>query len=131
MIFDSLPSQFCLQDLSAITGRVCELRVNAHQAEADRAARIWFNRYVYLDFRMLGEQPTLVCSVGLYDDQKRSKFLNYGKFDLFAALTFPDADQKHLTTCIIFFFWAFAVRLSSATLVSCANDPEPDRRLGG
>lgn len=48
MIFDPLPSQFRLKDLSAITGRVCELRVNAHQAEADRAARAWFNRYAFL-----------------------------------------------------------------------------------
>jgi len=90
MSFDSLPSQFCLQDLSAITGRVCELRVNAHQAEADRAACAWFN------------------SISLYDDRKRSKFMNYGKFDLFAALSFPDADLKHLTTCLVFFFWAFS-----------------------
>ncbi|KAH0833872.1 isoprenoid synthase domain-containing protein [Lanmaoa asiatica] len=90
MVFDSLPSQFCLQDLSAITGRVCELRVNAHQAEADRTARAWFN------------------SIRLYDDRKRSKFINYGKFDLFAALSFPDADLRHLTTCLIFFFWAFS-----------------------
>ncbi|KAF9232893.1 isoprenoid synthase domain-containing protein [Melanogaster broomeanus] len=89
-MLDSLPSQFCLQDLSAITGRVCELRVSPHQAEADREARIWFN------------------SIKLYDDRKRSKFVNYGKFDLFAALSFPDADLKHLTTCLIFFFWAFA-----------------------
>lgn len=50
MIFDTLPPQFCLQDLSAITGRVCELRVNPHQAEADRAARVWFNRYVIPGF---------------------------------------------------------------------------------
>ena len=39
----TLPSQFCLRDLSAITGRVCELRVNPLQAEADRKARAWFN----------------------------------------------------------------------------------------
>ncbi|KAF8553877.1 terpenoid synthase [Imleria badia] len=90
MILDTLPSQFCLQDLSAITGRVCELRVNAHQADADRAARAWFN------------------SISLYDDRKRSKFINYGKFDLFAALSFPDADPGHLTTCLMFFFWAFS-----------------------
>ncbi|KAI6142946.1 terpenoid synthase [Pisolithus tinctorius] len=90
MISSALPSQFCLQDLAAITGRVCELRVNPHQAEADREARVWFN------------------SIGLYDDRKKSKFLNYGKFDLFAALSFPDADLKHLVTCLKFFFWAFS-----------------------
>ncbi|KAG9308665.1 isoprenoid synthase domain-containing protein [Chiua virens] len=90
MMFDSLPSQFCLKDLSAITGRVCELRVNDHQATADHAARAWFN------------------SIRLYDDRKRSKFINYGKFDLFAALSFPDADLTHLTTCLIFFLWAFS-----------------------
>ncbi|KIJ61711.1 hypothetical protein HYDPIDRAFT_31043 [Hydnomerulius pinastri MD-312] len=90
MINHALPSQSCLQDLSAITGRVCELRVNPHQAEADRTARAWFN------------------SISLYDDKKRSKFVNYGKFDLFAALCFPDADLRHLITCLIFFFWAFS-----------------------
>lgn len=47
------------------------------------------------------------CSV--YDDRKKSKFLNYGKFDLFAALSVPDADCMHLETCIMFFFWAFSV----------------------
>lgn len=44
--YQSLPPQFYLQDLAAITGRVCELRVNPHQAEADRAARSWFNQHV-------------------------------------------------------------------------------------
>ncbi|KAG6328755.1 hypothetical protein ID866_10334, partial [Astraeus odoratus] len=87
MIYSSLPSQFCLPDLCAITGRICELRVNPFQAEADREAR---------------------ACIGLYDDRKKSNFLNYGKFDLFAALSFPDADLKHLTTCLIFFFWAFS-----------------------
>ncbi|KAG6374169.1 isoprenoid synthase domain-containing protein [Boletus reticuloceps] len=101
MIFDTpFPSQFCLQDLCAITGRVFELRVNPHQAEADRAARAWFN------------------SINLYDDRKRSKFINYGKFDLFAALTYPDADSEHLTTGLMFFFWAFAVRPSCLCLLS-------------
>lgn len=90
MINCTLPPQFCLKDLSAITGRVCELKVNPHQSEADRQARAWFN------------------SFNLYDDKKKSKFLNYGKFDLFAALSFPDADPVHLTTCLIFFFWAFS-----------------------
>ncbi|KAH7928018.1 terpenoid synthase [Leucogyrophana mollusca] len=90
MIRHALPTQFCLQDLSAITGRVCELRVNPLQAEADAGAREWFN------------------SMGVYDERMKHKFLNYGKFDLFAALSFPDADLKHLETCIIFFFWAFS-----------------------
>lgn len=122
MSFDSLPSQFCLQDLSAITGRVCELRVNAHQAEADREACAWFNRYAFLNFCLWDSRLTLVCSISLYDDRKRSKFINYGKFDLFAALSFPDADLKHLTTCLVFFFWAFSVRLSSALVVSRADE---------
>jgi len=63
MIYDSLPPQFCLQDLSAITGRVCELRVNAHQAEADRAARAWFNRYA---FRALFVGLTVKCWCAAY-----------------------------------------------------------------
>jgi len=64
----------------------------------------------------------LVCSIRLYDDRKRSKFINYGKFDLFAALSFPDADLNHLTTCLIFFFWAFSVRLSLMLVVPRANE---------
>lgn len=60
----------------------------------------------------------LFCSISVYDDRKRSKFINYGKFDLFAALTYPDADMEHLITGLMFFFWAFAVRLSY--LVRCA-----------
>lgn len=127
MIFDSLPSQFCLKDLTAITGRVCELRVNAHQAEADREARAWFNRYTSLAFCLWNVPLILLRSIQLYDDRKRSKFVNYGKFDLFAALGFPDADSNHLTTCIIFFFWAFSVRLSRVPNVPCANISESDR----
>jgi hypothetical protein len=47
--------------------------------------------------------------MSVYDDRNKSKFLNYGKFDLFAALSFPDADCMHLETGIMFFFWAFSV----------------------
>ncbi|KAI6025522.1 isoprenoid synthase domain-containing protein, partial [Pisolithus marmoratus] len=110
MISPALPSQFCLQDLAAITGRVCELRVNRYQAEADREARTWFDRFVVsINSSLSCMKATLSFpSIGLYDDRKKSKFLNYGKFDLFAALSFPDADLKHLVTCLIFFFWAFS-----------------------
>ena len=52
----------------------------------------------------------------MYDDRKKSKFLNYGKFDLFAALSVPDADCMHLETCIMFFFWAFSVCKTSHSL---------------
>ncbi|KAG2104282.1 isoprenoid synthase domain-containing protein [Suillus cothurnatus] len=89
--YESLPPQFYLHNIAAINGRVSsrELRVNPHQAEADRAARSWFNQ------------------LSVYDDRKTSKFLN-GKFDLLAALTFPDADCMHLETCLMFHMWAFS-----------------------
>jgi hypothetical protein len=115
--YESLPAQFYLQDLAAITGRVCELRVNPHQAEADRAARSWFNQCVSFTVHSLCFRLTKRFRCSVYDDRKKSKFLNYGKFDLFAALSFPDADCRHLETCIMFFFWAFSVRKLVAILL--------------
>lgn len=107
--YESLPPQFYIQDLAAITGRVCELRVNPYQADADRAARSWFNQCVSFTVHGIYFALTTNFRISVYDDRKKSKFLNYGKFDLFAALSFPDADSAHLETCIMFFFWAFSV----------------------
>ncbi|EGO03037.1 hypothetical protein SERLA73DRAFT_165924 [Serpula lacrymans var. lacrymans S7.3] len=89
-MLDSFPSYFSLRDLVAISGEAFELKVSRHQKEADNAARKWF------------------MSFNVYNEKKLSKFLDYGKFDLFAALSFPDADAKHLETCLAFFFWAFS-----------------------
>ncbi|EIW76869.1 terpenoid synthase [Coniophora puteana RWD-64-598 SS2] len=85
-----LPSHFVLQDLCAISGRACELKVSPLQREAGALATKWFD------------------SIGVYDEIKFTKFTKFGKFDLFAALSFPEADLRHLETCLMFFFWAFS-----------------------
>jgi len=86
----TLPAYFTLQDLCAITGRACKLKVNPLQDEANDLACRWFDR------------------IGVYDETQKVKFLKFGKFDLFAALSFPEADLRHLETCLMFFFWAFS-----------------------
>ncbi|THU86033.1 terpenoid synthase [Dendrothele bispora CBS 962.96] len=83
------PSQFHLRDLAAITGVVCELKSNPHIREANEASEAWFK------------------SIGAYHGKNLQRFLSH-RFDLFAELSFPDADQQHLETCIDFFFWAFS-----------------------
>lgn len=47
----------------------------------------------------------------VYDDHKTEKYLASGRFDLFAALSFPDADLTHLETCLAFLLWAFTVNI--------------------
>jgi hypothetical protein len=53
----------------------------------------------------------------LYSPEKLDKFINYGKFDLFAGLTFPHADLYHLETCLAFFFWAFSASFHSLPFI--------------
>lgn len=48
-------------------------------------------------------------SLKVYPEPKQRKFLSHA-FDLYAGLSFPDADVEHLETCIAFFLWAFSVR---------------------
>ncbi|TDL19929.1 terpenoid synthase [Rickenella mellea] len=86
----NLPSEFTLRDLVGITERAFELKTSPYQKNADDAARQWFR------------------SFNVYDGANLSKFLDLGKFDLFAALSFPNASQSHLETCLIFFLWAFS-----------------------
>lgn len=50
----------------------------------------------------------LSLSLGVYHGEKEKKFLSHS-FDLYAGLSFPDADVTHLDTCIAFFLWAFSV----------------------
>lgn len=66
--------------------------------------------------------------MSVYNDRNKSKFLNYGKFDLFAALSFPDADSMHLETCIMFFFWAFSVHTLVLIRVAQSTHCILDRR---
>jgi hypothetical protein len=52
----------------------------------------------------------------VYNDRETSDFFN-SKFDLLAALTFPDADCMHLETGLMFHIWAFSVRKLFVILV--------------
>ncbi|KAK7459648.1 hypothetical protein VKT23_009630 [Stygiomarasmius scandens] len=85
----SFPSEFRLRDLAAITGAVCELKSNPYIREANESSEAWFK------------------SIGAYQGKKLQRFFSH-RFDYFAELSFPDADQQHLETCIDFFFWAFS-----------------------
>ncbi|KIK65941.1 hypothetical protein GYMLUDRAFT_257858 [Collybiopsis luxurians FD-317 M1] len=89
-----LPSTFVLRDLSKITGAFFELKVNPYQEQANRSSEEWFKL------------------MNTYEGQNLARFLSH-RFDIFAGLSFPDADQEHLETCIKFFFWAFALDDSS------------------
>ncbi|THU78121.1 terpenoid synthase [Dendrothele bispora CBS 962.96] len=83
------PSEFRLRDLAAITGEVCELKRNPYIREANESSEAWFK------------------SIGAYHGKTLQRFFSH-RFDLFAELSFPDADEQHLETCIDFFFWAFS-----------------------
>ncbi|TCD60657.1 terpene cyclase [Steccherinum ochraceum] len=83
------PSRFVLQDLTSITSRVFPLKINPLQEEAYKSTRAWF------------------VNLGVYSEPKQSKFLLH-RFDLYAGLSFSEADLQHLDTCIAFFLWAFS-----------------------
>ncbi|VDC00550.1 unnamed protein product [Peniophora sp. CBMAI 1063] len=86
----SFPPNYSLKNLASITAPVFALKRSPHQEVADKAAREWFK------------------SIGVYDEKKLDKYLSVGRFDLFAALSFPNADARHLKTCLMFFLWAFS-----------------------
>ncbi|EIM81486.1 terpenoid synthase [Stereum hirsutum FP-91666 SS1] len=84
------PASFVLPNLANITRQAFNLKLNPHSQSANSAMKSWFK------------------SFHVYDEQKSREFLEAGKFDLYAALSFPDADLQHLETCLAFFFWAFS-----------------------
>ncbi|KAJ3561482.1 hypothetical protein NP233_g10167 [Leucocoprinus birnbaumii] len=47
-------------------------------------------------------------SFNVYDSSKAQAYIDRGRFDLYAALSFSDADPQHLETCLAFFYWAFS-----------------------
>jgi len=106
--YEQFPPEFYLPDLVAITERAFELKKNPHQDEVNCRMREWFMRYSRPDFVILA---LLKFSIryNVYNTKKSLKFMDVGKFDLFAGLTFPNADATHLETCLAFFFWAFSV----------------------
>ncbi|KAE9383818.1 terpenoid synthase [Gymnopus androsaceus JB14] len=84
------PISFVLQNICDITKPVFELKRNPNGALANKMALDWFQRF------------------RVYDTRKAEHWLKSGRFDDFAALSFPDADLSHLETCIMFFLWAFS-----------------------
>ncbi|KAF8970534.1 isoprenoid synthase domain-containing protein [Flammula alnicola] len=84
------PQNFALKNLAQITSRACALKVNPNSEVVDEKMREWF------------------MSFKVYKDSQGIDFMDRGRFDIFAALSFPDADPDHLQTCLAFFFWAFA-----------------------
>ncbi|KAJ8091259.1 hypothetical protein PM082_024528 [Marasmius tenuissimus] len=84
------PPSFILPNICDITQPVFELKRNPNQELANKAALDWFQRF------------------RVYDARKAEYWLKSGRFDIFVALSFPDADLSHLETCQMFFFWAFS-----------------------
>ncbi|KAF9262323.1 terpenoid synthase [Marasmius fiardii PR-910] len=89
--FDFPPS-FVLRNICNITGSAFELKENANRTQANNTVLRWFKRHVF----------------HVYDEEQAQKWLQYGRFDAFAALSFPDAELSHLETCLAFFLWAFS-----------------------
>ncbi|KAI0334297.1 terpenoid synthase [Cubamyces sp. BRFM 1775] len=83
------PTHFRLKNLANATSPVFEFKLNPHQEAAAQAANAWFKRR------------------NVYSGTKQQRFLSH-RFDVYAGMSFPDADVDHLQTCIAFFFWAFS-----------------------
>ncbi|KAH7918265.1 hypothetical protein BV22DRAFT_1134715 [Leucogyrophana mollusca] len=95
-VHNSRPTQFCPQNISAIAGRVYELRSQPPHAEVNAGVREW-------PIRCLRQEDGIICG-----------------FEFFAALSFPSADLKHLEIP------ALSVRLTlrlSGALLTCINSP--------
>ncbi|KAI0786948.1 isoprenoid synthase domain-containing protein [Abortiporus biennis] len=85
-----LPSFFILQDLTAITARACEFKINPNEAQATENLKGWFS------------------SFGPYRNERERILVLKQRFEYFGARAFPIGDVSHLETCIIFFLWAFS-----------------------
>ncbi|KAF9476267.1 terpenoid synthase [Pholiota conissans] len=88
--FRPFPETFYLTNLASISERACALKVNPHVQHVAEGMRQWF------------------ISFKVYDEVRSKAYIERGRFDIFAALSFPDADPQHLETCLAFFYWAFA-----------------------
>ncbi|KAG7089978.1 hypothetical protein E1B28_011602 [Marasmius oreades] len=99
------PPSFVLRNICDITGSAFGLKRNAAQEQAKQAAIQWFKRF------------------RVFDEKKARQWLHYGRFDLFAGLSFPEAELSHLETCLAFFFWAFSTDdLSDEGELQCKPD---------
>ncbi|KAF5363252.1 hypothetical protein D9756_001012 [Leucocoprinus leucothites] len=88
--FRPLPSTFCLPNLTMVTSRAFTLKVNPHANSIHEKMHKWF------------------LSFNVYDTAKALAYIDRGRFDIYAGLSFPDADVEHLETCLAFFYWAFS-----------------------
>ncbi|KAI3609229.1 terpene cyclase [Moniliophthora roreri] len=86
-----LPNSFVLRNLCSITSVAFELKTaNPHYELANQNISEWFR------------------SFQTYNSTTIENFLNDGRFDIFAGLSFPHTDQDRLETCLAFFLWAFS-----------------------
>ncbi|PPQ97140.1 hypothetical protein CVT26_000623 [Gymnopilus dilepis] len=88
--FRPFPPSFRLKNLAEITSRAFPLKVNPNGSQVHETMRDWFMKF------------------NVYDAARTLAYIDRGRFDVFAALSFPDADIHHLETCLAFFYWAFA-----------------------
>lgn len=107
--FRPFPQTFYLKNLARITARACCLKVSPHTHIVSDKMRQWFLGYVqFYDlsvFRVGNDQ----LRFNVYDTTRGIAYADSGRYDLVAALAFPDADPTHLETCLAFFYWAFSV----------------------
>ncbi|KAI0771415.1 isoprenoid synthase domain-containing protein [Irpex lacteus] len=87
----ALPRELHTSDLLALYEPVFELKKSPFQEPVGKAA-----------------ENGLQGVFGHFDDDKLDNYLKTGWFDLYVALAFPNADAKHLETCLYFLLWAFS-----------------------
>ncbi|ESK90694.1 terpenoid synthase [Moniliophthora roreri MCA 2997] len=86
----NLPKTFILRNLCNITAAAFPLKKNPHQEAANEKVCEWYKGF------------------NLHHPKATSIYLSNGRFDLFAGLSFPEANQGRLETCLAFYLWAFS-----------------------
>lgn len=118
--FRPFPETFNLSNLATITSRACSLKVNPHIQLVAETMRQWFLGYAsYLQCTLCLYISTDFANkirFEVYNSFRDKEYVERGRFDTFAALSFPDTDPQHLETCLAFFYWAFSVRLIHISL---------------
>ncbi|KDR68218.1 hypothetical protein GALMADRAFT_78787 [Galerina marginata CBS 339.88] len=106
--FRPFPSTFTLKNLAEITSRAFPLKMSAHGDEVHETMRNWFMRYEFTVYDG-ATNLTPAHNFNVYDHSRALAYIDRGRFDVFAAYSFPDADKEHLETCLAFFYWAFSI----------------------
>ncbi|EEB92014.1 hypothetical protein MPER_09536 [Moniliophthora perniciosa FA553] len=86
----NLPKSFILRNLCNITAAAFPLKKNPFQEAANKNVCKWYKGF------------------NIHDPNTTSAYLSNGRFDLFAGLSFPEANQDRLETCLAFYLWAFS-----------------------